>query len=115
LFKPCAYPRCSELLTQGNYCSLHKPKEKTFNTSPEQHKHYTSEAHRFWRETILARDPLCVSCLRKNILTPSTVAHHKDGNWKNIDLNNGEGLCAQCHTPNFHEEKNAKILQESRM
>src|SRR3989304_3270964 len=114
MYRQCAFPYCNKLLTKGKYCSFHEPKQPTINTSPEQHHYYTSNDHRRWRETILCRDPLCVKCLKKGILTPSTVAHHKDGNWRNISLDNGEGVCASCHTPTFHKnQENEKILQKS--
>jgi len=96
------------LLTEGKYCPQHQPKQATFNTSPEQHKYYTSMTHKRWREYILNRDPLCMSCLKKDILTPSIIAHHVDGDWQNIDLDNGEGICAACHTPTFHKGEEDK-------
>jgi len=107
LYNQCASLRCPALITTGKWCPLHKPKDvRPYDPKNlGQHQYYLTRIHRQWREAVLRADPLCKRCLEKGILTPSTVAHHKDHNWRNINLNNGEGLCSGCHTPTTHKKE----------
>jgi 5-methylcytosine-specific restriction endonuclease McrA len=64
--------------------------------------------HRRWREAVLRRDPLCVVCKRRGIVTPAVIADHivpiaVDPQGR-LELNNGRGVCRDCHadiTGNF--------------
>ncbi len=54
------------------------------------------------RDQVLSRDPLCVDCKAKGILTPATEADHEiphKGDWdKFIDMDNIRGRCKACHS-----------------
>ena len=55
--------------------------------------------HQVWRGVILSRNPVCVMCLERNVVTPAVVADHikplnQGGDWS---LENGQGLCLSHH------------------
>ena len=57
--------------------------------------------HRRWRQAVLQRDPLCVTCRRRGRTTPAVVADHitpimVDPS-RRLDMDNGRGLCVPCH------------------
>ena len=58
---------------------------------------YHTPAHRRWRKLVLQRDKICQNCKRR----PATEAHHvkplEDYPQLALDLNNGQGLCWDCH------------------
>lgn len=53
------------------------------------------------RERVLARDPLCVPCLAKGRIVPSTMVNHKRPHKGDVGLffddRNCEGTCKPCH------------------
>ena len=64
---------------------------------PSSSKRGYGSKHRQWRHQILNKYPICVMCGNK----PATQADHiipinKGG--KRFDINNGQGLCASCHS-----------------
>ena len=105
-YKPktyCKHPQCPELIdTKDRYCVEHKKQmniqfEKTRETAVA--RGYDTR-HKKWRKMVLARYPVCDIC-KHNI---STVAHHRDGNVRNIMMDNGQGLCKGCHD-RLHAER----------
>ncbi|WP_416058417.1 HNH endonuclease signature motif containing protein [Stenotrophomonas maltophilia] len=56
------------------------------------------------RAKVLAASPLCVSCQALGRIKPATHVDHVDGDSRNNELANLQGLCAQCH--------NAKTARE---
>lgn len=62
------------------------------------------------RPAILMRDPYCLRCAAKGIVTPSDTVNHKVRHkgdptlfW---DWNNLEGVCASCHNSDIKSEEN---------
>jgi 5-methylcytosine-specific restriction enzyme A len=104
---PCNAPGCPKLTTD-RHCDTHKRVaeergDKERGTATE--RGYGAE-HRRWRMMILARDPLCVVCLKEGRTTPSTDADHIDGNQYNRSMSNGQGLCHACHSRKTATENN---------
>ena len=66
---------------------------------------YHTPAHRRWRKLVLQRDKICQHCRRK----PATEAHHikplEDYPELALDLDNGQGLCWDCHELTKHKKK----------
>jgi 5-methylcytosine-specific restriction protein A len=96
---PCNKPGCPDL-TSERFCSEH---QKQYDSKYDQERGTSSErgygtTHRRWRTLVLSRDPLCVKCKERGILKASTDADHIDGNPHNTLLNNGQGLCHECHS-----------------
>lgn len=99
--KPCRTPGCKEL-TSTAHCAQHTPTAHEPSALPRGSSSARGygRAHQRWRLFILARDPLCVRCLKENPprTTPSTEAHHVDGDNRNLAAENGEGLCKSHHS-----------------
>ena len=61
------------------------------------------------RAMVLARDPLCVECLKSGELEPSTEADHirpHNGDWDLFtDMDNLQGLCKSCHSRKTKREQ----------
>ena len=63
-------------------------------------------ASRLWRDHIrpaaLRRDPVCVLCKERGVITPSTQVDHvkpPEGNWQlQRDPGNLRGVCTSCHS-----------------
>lgn len=47
---------------------------------------------------VLGRDPLCVHCLARGVITTSQHVDHVDNDAANNDLDNLQGLCGSCHS-----------------
>lgn len=99
LKRPCPLPGCSELVTSGRCEEHQRAAEEHRGTSSE--RGYNTQAHRMFREEVLAKDPICVLCLR----SPSTDADHHPVSRKGLitlglnpdDPKRGRGLCGSCH------------------
>ncbi len=103
---PCNQAGCP-MLTGGRYCDAHaKKNEQEYDLArgTATERGYGVK-HRKWRSVILNRDPLCVLCLRKGIVVPSTEADHIDGNNRNLSYDNGQGLCKGCHSAKTAREQ----------
>ena len=50
------------------------------------------------RAMVLAQSPLCVMCLAEGRTRAASHVDHKDGNSRNNDLENLQGLCRPCHS-----------------
>lgn len=72
-------------------------------------KWYHTTAWKALRVFVLARDPMCVRCLPKKVLVPSTTVNHivrHDGDWSLfIDQENCEGVCKLCHDSEIQREE----------
>ena len=85
---------------EGSKCRAHRrAADKARGTATE--RGYTSRGHRYFRNAVLQRDPICVTCG----LRESTVADHYPRSRKELleqgDNPNeptfGRGLCKPCH------------------
>src|SRR5690625_4467058 len=95
----CSTPGCPNLHRRPGRC----PKcRATHDRARRPHGNpYATPGHRAFRATVLARDPICVICLKQ----PATVADHhpterRDLLTQGLDPNNpthGRGLCKTCH------------------
>jgi len=102
--KPCSYNRCPNLVELGHfYCKEHRKKntrqyEKDRGSSTQ--RGYNSR----WRKAriiYLKEHPLCVECLKENIITEATVVDHiipHRGDmvlfWNEL---NWQAKCKSCH------------------
>jgi 5-methylcytosine-specific restriction enzyme A len=77
----------------------------------EQIKMYNSKAWRTLRRLQIEQYPLCAECLKRDRLTPATVADHiKQARLDEVeffDQSNLQSLCASCH--------NKKSAKESKL
>lgn len=99
--RPCGYPGCSELVTGGSRCELHRKQQR------KQQDQRRDRGQRFydkraWRDRIrpqqLARHPLCEDCLDRGQVTAATDVDHMDGNPHNNSADNLRSLCHACHS-----------------
>lgn len=71
-------------------------------------KFYNSKAWRTIRALVLQRQPLCISCLKKNRYISATVCDHIEpinkGGLK-LSVDNLQGLCASCHNAKSAKDK----------
>jgi 5-methylcytosine-specific restriction protein A len=65
------------------------------------HHYYNTKMWRQLREVILAEQPLCQECLKRDVVRSATVVHHLQphlGNWELFkDPNNLQSVCSPCH------------------
>lgn len=96
-------PRCPNLVDRG-YCPTHKAQQPERKRPDGSQAYYNSVHWQKTRRVIRARDPICKGCKRK----PSQTVDHIDGNWRNNDPNNLQGLCKTCHDTKSAHQHNAK-------
>ena len=65
-----------------------------------------SGAWRKLRDKVLARDPICQDCYRRDYITPATDVDHINGDPSNNSLKNLQGLCHSCHSRKTRREMN---------
>lgn len=103
---PCAHGGCQDQANDGRFCTLHKRARALVQTRTDRQLRGSSSErgygvqHRRWRERVLQRDPLCVTCKALGLTTLATVADHvvpvrQGGN--RFALENGQGLCHAHH------------------
>ena len=95
--RPCVAPGCSAL-THVRRCPVHqRERERERGTTKE--RGYAGAWPRL-RAMILAEEPLCRACLKKNCITPaSQVDHIKPMRFggARLDPSNLQALCGACH------------------
>lgn len=100
--KVCNGKGCPTLVDQGLRLCLACTREAEQVRGSSTDRGYGRRHRRRFREGVLARDPICVSCMRR----PSTEADHyprskreliDDGADSN-DPRYGRGLCKPCHS-----------------
>lgn len=100
LKRPCPVPGCPVLVSSGRCADHERDAEERRGSSAE--RGYNSPGHMIFREEVLARDPICVLCMRR----PSQEADHFPVSRKGLitlGLNpdhpkRGRGLCKPCHS-----------------
>ncbi|MGA6183373.1 HNH endonuclease signature motif containing protein [Stenotrophomonas sp. NPDC077421] len=50
------------------------------------------------RAVVLSQSPLCVACMAEGRTTAASHVDHRDGDSRNNDLSNLQGLCRPCHS-----------------
>lgn len=65
-----------------------------------------SAAWRRLRERVLARDPICQECYKRDYITPATDADHINGDPSDNRMTNLQGLCHSCHSRKTRREMN---------
>lgn len=107
----CAAPGCGELVPRG-HCPAHQIKQSDRRKhDPEQRRFYNSHRWQKIRAAIRSRYPVCQVC--HDAL--SEQVHHKDGDWRNNDPANLEGICKDCHASESgrqHREKQGGVNTE---
>jgi len=98
--RPCRYPGCPNLTTEGSYCPEHtrlvnqQYEKQREIADPYRKKFYGSRRWQNLRKIVLNRDPVCAICGVK----PATDVDHVDGDRDNNDPANLQGLCHECHS-----------------
>lgn len=96
--KVCSKPGCAALVDAGR-CADHRAQADRARR-PDGNP-YRSKGHRRFREGVLARNPICVLCLKMR----ATVADHHPKSRRELvrlglnpdDPQHGRGLCKRCH------------------
>jgi 5-methylcytosine-specific restriction protein A len=96
--KPCAHPGCGKLVRDGtSRCQAHKRPE--WNKKPEAPKRMTGRKLQAARAALFKRNPLCVMCQAKGVITLAMYRDHTlslgEGG-EDIEANT-QGLCGPCH------------------
>ncbi len=101
--KPCAYPGCPALVSEGRFCEQHKRQEQRRydqERGTAAQRGYDARWRRY-REMYLRQHPLCVECQKEGRLTPATVVDHivphKGDRRLFWDPENHQALCKRCH------------------
>ena len=107
--RPCGYPGCCELVSDGSRCDKHKKQEQQRYDKERgtAHERGYDANHRRLRKIVLAEEPLCRHCLEKGITTASNEMDHIDGNSRNLKRSNLQGLCKPCHSRKTIKEQGA--------
>ena len=96
--RQCNKPGCLKL-TKGTYCEDHKPIVDEMRPTASQ-RGYNYEWQKY-RLIFLTRNPLCVSCLSRDVYTAATVVDHIKDHKGNVNLfwneQNHQSLCKHCH------------------
>jgi 5-methylcytosine-specific restriction protein A len=112
LKRPCNYPGC-HLLSDTRFCPTH-----TKQNSREYERTRGNPAARGYNakwqrlsKFFLARNPLCVECLKYGVTRPSEHAHHIIETSERPDLfyneNNLAAVCKSCHSKLSAKERGA--------
>lgn len=98
--RPCRYPGCPNLCDKGVYCAVHADFTHDHLRGNSASRGYDGK-WRAARERYLRKNPLCVKCMAKGVITPATVVDHiipHRGNQKLFwDESNWQPLCKGCH------------------
>ena len=106
--RPCGHPNCPNL-TNSRYCTKHQHLHKRYDPRKKMYDARWRKA----REHFLKLHPLCVECLKKDLLVPATVVDHVIAHRGDINLfwdeSNWQSLCERCHnsktrTKDQHQE-----------
>jgi len=114
--RPCAYPRCPELIEVGQtYCEKHAAlMQKNYERDHRDRKKHNMYGSKWRREraSFLRKNPLCVECLKRGIYEPATEVDHivpHDGDdklfWRR---SNWQALCKRCHSAKTRRENAQK-------
>ncbi len=122
--RPCRAPGCPEVTNKKvGFCERHAhlvdaqlraSRERYDKNRPSATQRGYGKVHRKWAAKVLARDPICQcqgypgckhppgECYR-----PSTCADHRNGDNRDRRMENGQGLCASCHSRKTIAEQGA--------
>lgn len=104
--KPCGHPGCPALVFDGGWCVKHRPAAWSVKR-PAPTKRITGRKLQRMRESLFARNPLCVECLKLGRVTEATQRDHIiplfDGGAD--DESNEQGLCEACHDAKSKAER----------
>ncbi|MDA8095575.1 MAG: HNH endonuclease [Betaproteobacteria bacterium] len=100
---PCRYPGCGALVRLSGYCDKHKQQMRKRDDERRGSSSSRGYNHRWrkYRETFLAKNPLCAECQRHGIVAPASVVDHivpHKGDRKLFwNPGNHQSLCKRCH------------------
>jgi hypothetical protein len=107
--RPCLTPGCPAVVTgKVSHCPEHAPPDAR-RRDPEQVRFYGSTRWKKLREYVRSQEPICAMCQER----PSSQVHHKDGDWRNNDRRNLEGVCDPCHRQHSGRDHVAKRGQRT--
>jgi len=113
--KCCANPGCRELAYTTGLCQKHEAEREVRRIESRAKRQAISDEHRgsaasrgydrrwrAYRESFLAKHPLCVQCERRGLVVAAKVVDHvipHKGDSKTFwDKSNHQALCVACHT-----------------
>lgn len=102
VMKVCNVRGCPELVPTGSgRCPEHQRRAEARRGSPAR-RGYGREHRRRFREGVLAKNPICVLCMRRTATDADHYPHSRDELIElGLDPNDpqyGRGLCAPCHS-----------------
>lgn len=96
--RPCRHPGCKELTT-ARYCAAHAEFEPKYIRPQKIHARYDATWRKI-RNRFIAKNPLCVHCLKQGKYTPAEEVDHilplQHGGTH--DETNLQALCKRCHS-----------------
>ena len=104
--RPCTYPGCGALATQGSRCAAHVVAAWS---APSRHatKRIRGRKLQAMRAALFARQPLCEECERHSRVTVATQRDHRiplaEGGAD--DRSNEQALCEACHETKSEAER----------
>jgi 5-methylcytosine-specific restriction enzyme A len=104
--RPCTHPGCGVLVRDGTgRCAKHP--RPTWSKKVDAPKRITGRKLQKLRAELFSRDPLCVECRRKGLVTRATQRDHikslADGG-EDVE-SNVQGLCDACHDVKSERER----------
>ena len=111
--KPCAAPRCPELVPRGTpRCPTHRTehyrRQDAARPNKEQRKLYQSARWRKLRRIVLAEEPLCRACRWAASREVDHIVRVQDGGSE--DRRNLQGLCRTDHSKKTRNEMSGNEL-----
>ncbi len=107
---PCRQPGCPSLARVDGFCLIHQKialREYNQRVGSPSKRGY-DETWKAFRKMRLAEDPICLDCLKVNMVTPSNEVHHINSIREFPELRlvkeNTECLCKSCHSKKTNEE-----------
>lgn len=79
------------------------------NADPRRTIPLNSATWRRLRDRVLARDPICQECYKRDYITPATDADHINGDPSDNSMRNLQGLCHSCHSRKTMRERHGIV------
>lgn len=100
--RPCCHPGCRKYASKRGYCDDHQKDRQAYDDrrGNSAARGYGPEWRRE-RAIFLRANSLCVRCMKKNLIVPSTVVDHIVPHKGDMvlfwDKTNWQALCKPCH------------------
>jgi len=97
---PCSTPRHKPVVRRTPVHRVPEPDRQARRALPTN-----SKAWRAIRSAVLAREPLCRECGKRDVVRAATEVDHIDGNDANNAPRNLQPLCKPCHSSKTAREQ----------